>query len=91
MTKEKPEVEEVVAKRLVDLDHSWNDLEVMTDDKGKKLFEANSQHLFTESCNDFDNWLTDLETQLGHEDPAQDLKSVMMAIKQQQVNSGLRG
>ncbi|XP_033634187.1 spectrin beta chain-like [Asterias rubens] len=89
LTKEKPEVEEVVAKRLVDLDHSWNDLEVMTDDKGKKLFEANSQHLFTESCNDFDNWLTDLETQLGHEDPAQDLKSVMMAIKQQQLVENL--
>ncbi|XP_038072907.1 spectrin beta chain, non-erythrocytic 1-like isoform X2 [Patiria miniata] len=89
LIKEKPEVEEVVNKRLVDLDHSWKDLDEMTEVKGKKLFEANSQHLFTESCNDFDNWLTDLETQLTHEEPTQDLKSVMMAIKQQQMVENL--
>ncbi|XP_022091369.1 spectrin beta chain, non-erythrocytic 1-like [Acanthaster planci] len=89
LVKEKPEVEEVVTKRLADLDHSWKDLDEMTDVKGKKLFQANSQHLFNESCNDFDNWLTDLETQLTHEEPTQDLKSVMMAIKQQQMVENL--
>ena len=83
-------MEEVVTKRLADLDNSWKDLDEMTEVKGKKLFEANSQHLFNESCNDFDNWLTDLETQLSHEEPTQDLKSVMLAIKQQQVSRNLR-
>ncbi|XP_071963526.1 spectrin beta chain-like isoform X2 [Antedon mediterranea] len=85
LVQEKPEMKETVEEQLQDLEQKWQDLEDTTKSKGKKLFEANSQALFSQGCDDLDNWITDLETQVGHDDTLNDLVTVQNLLKKQQM------
>lgn len=85
LIREKPETEEVVRQHINDLENQWGELEDTTKEKGKKLFEANSQALFNQGCDDLDNWITDLESQLKREEAGQDLVSLNNELKKQQM------
>ncbi|XP_071480653.1 spectrin beta chain, non-erythrocytic 1-like [Diadema antillarum] len=85
LIKEKPETEEEVKAKIVDLEQQWNELENTTKEKGKTLFEANSQALFSQACDDMEQKIIDLETELCHADAAGDLVTVNNLLKKQQV------
>ncbi|XP_030854304.1 spectrin beta chain, non-erythrocytic 1 isoform X1 [Strongylocentrotus purpuratus] len=85
LIKEKPETREEVEAKIADLEQQWNELENTTKTKGKTLFEANSQQLFTDACDDMEQKIVDLETELCHADAAGDLVSVNNLLKKQQV------
>ena len=72
--------------KLADMEQQWNELENTTQDKGKTLFEANSQALFTQACDDMEQKIVDLEAELCHADAAGDLVSVNNLLKKQQVS-----
>lgn len=87
LIKEKPETREEVKAKIADLEQQWNELENTTKTKGKTLFEANSQQLFTDACDDMEQKIVDLETELCHADAAGDLVSVNNLLKKQQVGT----
>ncbi|XP_070577536.1 spectrin beta chain, non-erythrocytic 1-like isoform X2 [Ptychodera flava] len=82
---EKPDYAEQVESRLSDLSAQWDELDNTTQAKAKKLFEANRAALFTQGCDDLDNWINDLEVQLSHEDTGKDYATVNMLLKKQQM------
>lgn len=85
LIREKPETEEVVRQHINDLENQWTELEDTTQEKGKKLSEENSQALFNQGCDDLDNWITDLESQLKREEADQDFVTLNHELKKQQV------
>ncbi|XP_071833448.1 spectrin beta chain, non-erythrocytic 1-like isoform X4 [Apostichopus japonicus] len=85
LIREKPETEEVVRQHINDLENQWTELEDTTQEKGKKLSEENSQALFNQGCDDLDNWITDLESQLKREEADQDFVTLNHELKKQQM------
>lgn len=54
--------------------------------KGERLFDANRQVLYEQTCDDIDTWITDLEKQIDSGDTGADLASVNILMQKQQVN-----
>ncbi|KRY71430.1 Spectrin alpha chain [Trichinella pseudospiralis] len=65
-----------VSKRLDEVQNSWNDLVVATEQKGAKLKEAGGQQQFNRNVEDIEMWLAEVEAQLMSEDYGKDLISV---------------
>lgn len=94
---EKPEMRELIEPKLSELSQQFGDLENQTKEKGEKLFDANRQVLYEQTCDDIDGWISELETQVLTSETGQDLTSVnilmekqyrietQMAVKAQQV------
>lgn len=85
LTKEKPELAEVIGPKVTDLVEQFNDLETMTKDKGERLFDANREVLIHQTCDDIDSWMNDLEKQIESADVGSDLASVNILMQKQQV------
>ncbi|KAG1659213.1 Spectrin beta chain [Nymphon striatum] len=78
---EKPEYAETIEPKLQDLAQRFEDLENTTKTKGQKLFDANRQVIYEQTCDDIDGWITDLEGQMLAGETGQDLTSVNLTLK----------
>ncbi|CAH1264128.1 SPTBN1 [Branchiostoma lanceolatum] len=85
LIREKPETSDVVNDRLRQLQEQWDELENTTQSKAQKLFDANKAELFAQSCDDVDTWINDIDTQVKSEEYGQDLTSVNILLKRQQL------
>lgn len=68
---------------MAELAHQFDSLESTTKDKGLKLFDANRQVLYEQTCDDIDGWICDLESQILTGETGQDLTSVNILMEQQ--------
>ncbi|XP_028968283.1 spectrin beta chain-like [Galendromus occidentalis] len=82
---EKPELASVIEPKLSELNVHFENLEETTRDKGVKLFDANRQVLYEQTCDDIDTWITDLENQVLTSETGQDLTSVNLILQRQQA------
>ncbi|XP_078452118.1 spectrin beta chain, non-erythrocytic 1-like isoform X1 [Lampetra planeri] len=82
---EKPETEPMVKEKLSELHELWDELENTTQLKAQRLFDANRAELFTQSCADLDKWVNQIESQISSDDHGNDLTSVNILIKKQQM------
>ncbi|KAG1673120.1 Spectrin beta chain [Nymphon striatum] len=82
---EKPEYAETIEPKLQDLAQRFEDLENTTKTKGQKLFDANRQVIYEQTCDDIDGWITDLEGQMLAGETGQDLTSVNLTLKKHEM------
>ncbi|GFT00678.1 spectrin beta chain [Nephila pilipes] len=85
---EKPELASLIEPRLNEIAHQFEDLENTTSEKGEKLFDANRQVLYEQTCDDIDGWISELETQVLSAEPGQDvisLTGVNLILQKQQM------
>jgi spectrin beta len=67
------------------LSHQFDDLERTTREKGERLFDANRQVLYEQTCDDIDTWMSDLEKQMVTGGTGEDLASVNILMQKQQM------
>lgn len=60
-------------------------MEDVTRSKGERLFDANRQAIYEQTCDDVDNWVTELETQILTTETGQDLTTVNILMQKQQM------
>ncbi|CAG0894530.1 unnamed protein product, partial [Darwinula stevensoni] len=82
---EKPEMAGIIQPRIEDLTERFEELQQVTKEKGERLFDANRQVLYEQSCDDIDSWMSDLEKQIEVGDTGQDLTSVNILMQKQQM------
>lgn len=82
---EKPEFADDVRQPLRSLSEDWERLEKITKEKGDKLFDANRQAIYEQTCDDIDNWVTELETAIETRETGEDLTSINILIQKQQA------
>ncbi|XP_076312784.1 spectrin beta chain-like isoform X3 [Tachypleus tridentatus] len=82
---EKPEMKDTIEPRLDELAQQFEALEKITQEKGQKLFDANRQVLYEQTCDDIDGWITELENQVLAAETGQDLTSVNLILQKQQM------
>ena len=70
--------------KLQELSHQFDDLERTTREKGERLFDANRQVLYEQTCDDIDTWMSDLEKQMVT-GTGEDLASVNILMQKQQM------
>lgn len=85
LIKEKRDWALVIFPQLSELEQQFEALEVATKDKGERLFDANRQVLYMQTCDDIDSWITDLENQVLTAETGQDLTSVNLILQKQQI------
>ncbi|ODM93367.1 Spectrin beta chain, partial [Orchesella cincta] len=85
LIQEKPEFAQYLEPKVKELGSHFDDLERSTKEKGERLFDANRQVLYEQSCDDIDSWMTDLEKQIESEDYGKDLASVNILMQKQQM------
>uniref|UniRef100_A0A0P5GQM4 Spectrin beta chain n=1 Tax=Daphnia magna TaxID=35525 RepID=A0A0P5GQM4_9CRUS len=85
LIKEKPEIISVIDPRIQELSHQFDDLERTTREKGERLFDANRQVLYEQTCDDIDTWMSDLEKQMVTGGTGEDLASVNILMQKQQM------
>lgn len=81
----KPEMQSLVEPKLAELEQQFEALESTTREKGLKLFDANRQVLYEQTCDDIDSWITELENQVLTAETGQDLTSVNLILQKQQM------
>ena len=86
LTCEKPEMAPIVDPKMAELSGQWRDLEETTQQKGQKLFDANRQLLYDQSCDDIDGWINELEAQIVTDDVGHDLTTVNLLVQKQNVS-----
>ena len=82
---QRPELRNIVEPRLLDLDQQFTALEITTKEKGEKLFDANRHALYEQTCDDIDEWINELESQVLTAETGQDLTSVNHILQKQQA------
>ncbi|XP_027136558.1 spectrin beta chain, non-erythrocytic 4 isoform X4 [Larimichthys crocea] len=85
LIQEKPELSQVVRKKLEEIRECWQDLESTTQAKARQLFEANKADLLVQSYESLDQRLGQLEGQLVYVDQGQDLTTVNKQLKKLQT------
>ncbi|XP_071530660.1 spectrin beta chain isoform X5 [Panulirus ornatus] len=85
LVKEKPEMAEMIGPKITELNQHFDALETTTKEKGERLFDANRQVLYEQTCDDIDTWMTDLEKQIEGGDTGMDLTSVNILMQKQQM------
>lgn len=85
MIKEKPDWALAIYPQLSELEQQFEALESATKEKAERLFDANRQVLYMQTCDDIDNWITELENQVLAAETGQDLTSVNLILQKQQV------
>ncbi|XP_046640195.1 spectrin beta chain-like [Daphnia pulicaria] len=68
-----------------ELSYQFDDLERTTREKGERLFDANRQVLYEQTCDDIDTWMSDLEKQMVTGGTGEDLASVNILMQKQQM------
>ena len=86
LVQEKPGFEPVVDPKLEELRKQWEDLENTTQQKGRKLFDANRHILYEQSCDDIDGWITTIESCIETDDTGHDLTTVNLLVQKQNVS-----
>ncbi|CAG2100104.1 unnamed protein product [Medioppia subpectinata] len=81
----KPSMHSLVEPKLAELEQQFEALESTTSEKGLKLFDANRQVLYEQTCDDIDTWITELESQVLTSETGQDLTSVKLILEKQQM------
>lgn len=87
---EKPELAPLIEPQLQEIAHQFEDLENTTSEKGGKLFDANRQVLYEQTCSDIDGWISELENQVLSAETGQDavsLTGVNLVLQKQHVSS----
>lgn len=82
---EKRDWSPVIHPRLEELEQQFQALEDATKEKGERLFDANRQVLYLQTCDDIDSWISDLEHQVLTAETGQDLTSVNLILQKQQI------
>ncbi|XP_042895897.1 spectrin beta chain [Parasteatoda tepidariorum] len=85
---EKPELTPLVEPQLGEIARQFDDLENTTTEKGEKLFDANRQVLYEQTCDDIDGWISELENQVLSAEPGQEaisLTGVNLILQKQQM------
>ncbi|XP_065157650.1 spectrin beta chain isoform X3 [Atheta coriaria] len=72
---------EEIGKRLDDLEYDWKHLQQISDFKKDRLNAAYHALLYNRSLDEFEEWLTDIQTQLQSNDCGRDLVSVSNLLK----------
>ncbi|KAK8720528.1 hypothetical protein OTU49_013268 [Cherax quadricarinatus] len=85
LVKVKPEMAELIGPKITELNQHFDALETTTKEKGERLFDANRQVLYEQTCDDIDTWMTDLEKQIEGGDTGIDLTSVNILMQKQQM------
>ncbi|XP_021945798.1 spectrin beta chain isoform X7 [Folsomia candida] len=85
LMQEKPEFAQYLKPKVSELESHFDDLERSTKEKGERLFDANRQVLYEQTCDDIDTWITDLEKQIDQGDYGADLASVNILMQKQQM------
>lgn len=85
LIKEKPELAEIVKPKIGELLQNFDNLELTTKEKKKRLFDANREPLMREACDDIDSWMNELEKQIESDDTGTDLASVNILMQKQQM------
>ncbi|KAB7501026.1 Spectrin beta chain [Armadillidium nasatum] len=85
LMKEKPEMADLIKPKIQELNQHFDALETTTKEKGERLFDANRQVLYEQSCDDIDSWMVDLEKQIETGDTGMDLASVNILMQKQQT------
>ena len=67
------------------MSHQFDELERTTREKGERLFDANRQVLYEQTCDDIDTWVSDLEKQMVTVGTGEDLASVNILMQKQQM------
>ncbi|XP_071041629.1 spectrin beta chain [Parasteatoda tepidariorum] len=75
----------IIYPQLSELEQQFEALENATKDKGERLFDANRQVLYMQTCDDIDGWITELENQVLPAETGQDLTSVNLILQKQQA------
>lgn len=84
LKKEKPDFADVIQARMDEMQQEYKNLHESTQNKGQKLFDANRHVLYDQTCDDIDEWMNELETQIV-QDTGTDLTSVTLLMQTQQV------
>uniref|UniRef100_A0A5S6QYZ5 Spectrin beta chain n=1 Tax=Trichuris muris TaxID=70415 RepID=A0A5S6QYZ5_TRIMR len=82
---EKPELMTMIDPHVAELSSQWEELEGQTKDKGQRLFDANREALYVQTCEDMSEWVESLEKQIDVGAVAQDLTTVNVEIQKQQL------
>ncbi|XP_066961562.1 spectrin beta chain isoform X15 [Macrobrachium rosenbergii] len=85
LVKEKPEMADMIGPKISELNRHFDALETTTKEKGERLFDANRQVLYEQTCDDIDTWMADLEKQIEGGDTGMDLTSVNILMQKQQM------
>lgn len=85
LIQQKPELADTILPRLNEMDQQFDALENTTTEKGEKLFDANRQVLYEQTCDDIDGWINELEKEVLTAETGQDLTSVNLILQKQQV------
>ncbi|OQV17845.1 Spectrin beta chain [Hypsibius exemplaris] len=85
LMREKPQFTPEIRRSLEEINTRWQELEDVTRGKGERLFDANRQAIYEQTCDDVDNWVTELETQILTTETGQDLTTVNILMQKQQV------
>ncbi|XP_060133827.1 spectrin beta chain, erythrocytic isoform X2 [Zootoca vivipara] len=81
LAEQKPQYEQIVSQRLVELHQLWDKLQATTDEKAQHLFDANRSDLYAQSCADLGAWISEMEEQLKSDAQGKDLTSVNILLK----------
>ncbi|KFD65474.1 hypothetical protein M514_22400 [Trichuris suis] len=82
---EKPELMSLIDPHVAELSSQWEELEGQTKEKGQRLFDANREALYVQTCEDMSEWVETLEKQIDVGAVAQDLTTVNVEIQKQQL------
>lgn len=74
-----------VEKRVEEMQRAWNALSASCEDRRVKLQQASEKRAFNWSIEDFLEWINNVEKVLSSEDLGQDLNSVNILIKKQNL------
>nr|XP_057936821.1 spectrin beta chain, non-erythrocytic 4-like isoform X2 [Doryrhamphus excisus] len=85
LIQEKPELSQMVRRKLEEIRDCWQDLESTTQAKAQQLFQANKADLLVQSYHSLDQRLGQLEGQLAFVDRGQDLSTVNRQLKKLQT------
>ncbi|XP_061916611.1 spectrin beta chain, non-erythrocytic 4-like isoform X5 [Entelurus aequoreus] len=85
LIQEKPELGQMVQRKLEEIRECWQDLESTTQAKAQQLFQANKADLLVQSYHSLDQRLGQLEGQLAFVDRGQDLSTVNRQLKKLQT------
>ncbi|XP_055345534.1 spectrin beta chain-like isoform X2 [Paramacrobiotus metropolitanus] len=85
LMREKPQFAPEIQRSLDEMNARWQELEDVTRSKGERLFDANRQAIYEQTCDDVDNWVTELETQILTTETGQDLTTVNILMQKQQM------
>eukprot|EP00043_Microstomoeca_roanoka_P018637 m.201569 g.201569 ORF g.201569 m.201569 type:complete len:2469 (+) comp16866_c1_seq3:1085-8491(+) len=82
---ESPKHSDSIAERIAELERAWQELCRQSEDKARKLKDAEQLQQFGLGVEDVDFWLSEVELQLSSRDLGKDLPAVQNLLKKHQM------